>query len=67
MFDNRIAEAGCTKIPYTCAKVILVGTPWYDWIYPNIQIVKCNVITKWWLKQWLINYVQSIYKGVFFN
>jgi hypothetical protein len=27
LFDNRIAEAVGTKIPYTCAKNILVETP----------------------------------------
>jgi hypothetical protein len=27
LFDNRIAEAFGTRIPYTCAKVILVETP----------------------------------------
>jgi len=26
LFDNRIAEVVDTKIPYTCAKVILVET-----------------------------------------
>ncbi len=44
--DNQIAEVGGTKIPYTCTKVILIGTPWYDCIYPNIQILKCNVVSQ---------------------
>jgi hypothetical protein len=62
LFNNQIVEVVGTKIPYICVKIILVETPWCDWIYLNIQVVKGNVITKWWLDNTL-NFIFKLYKS----